>query len=53
MVDVGGAGCQSDSGGLSNSLFGRALENGSLRLPDNRSLPGLPCSSLPYVFVGE
>ena len=54
MVDVGGAGRQSDGGVLSNSLFGRALENGSLRLPDNRSLPGrVPCSSLPYVFVGD
>ena len=53
MVDVGGADRQSDDGVLSNSLFGRALENGSLRLPDSRRLPGLPCSSLPYVFVGD
>ena len=53
MVDVGGAGWQSGGGVLSNSLFGREFENGSLSLPDNRSLPGLPCSSLPYVFLGD
>ena len=53
MIDVGDAGRHSDGGVLSNSNFGRALQNNSLSLPPDRPLPGTSSPAVPYVFVGD
>ena len=37
VIDVGDAGRHSDSGVLSNSLFGKALETNSLSLPSPKA----------------
>ena len=41
LVDIGEAGRHSDGGVLSNSLFGQALEEGSLSIPEPSPLPGI------------
>ena len=53
MVDIGDAGRRSDGGVLSNSAFGRALEDNSLSFPPSDPLPGMPSSQVPYVIVGD
>ena len=53
MVDIGDAGCHSDGGVLSNSAFGRALEDNSLTFPPSGSLPGMTSSQVLYVIVGD
>ena len=53
MIDVGDAGCHSDGGVLSNSNFGRAVQNNSLSLPPDRPLPGTSSPAVPYIFVGD
>ena len=53
LVDVRDAGRHSDSGVLSNSSFGEALEANSLKIPNVRPLPGTSHPSLPYVLVGD
>ena len=53
MIDVGYAGRHSDGGVLSNSNFGRALQDNSLPLPPDRPLPGTSSPAVPYVFVGD
>ena len=40
-MDIGEAGRHSDGGVLSNSLFGQALEEGSLSIPEPSPLPGI------------
>ena len=52
LVDVGDYGRHSDGGVLSNSSFGRALENGSLSIPAAHPLPGAT-QPAPYVIVGD
>ena len=52
LVDVGDCGRHSDGGVLSNSSFGKALEDKSLALPDSHQLPGM-ADKLPYVFIGD
>jgi hypothetical protein len=51
LVDIGSAGRENDSGVLSNSTFGQALESGSLCLPSARALPG-STTEAPLVFFG-
>ena len=46
MVDIGD-GRHSDGGVLSNSAFGRVLEDNSLSFPPSGSLPGIPSSQVP------
>ena len=53
MIDVGDAGRPSDGGVLSNSDFGKALQNNSLPLPSDRPLPGTSSPNVPFVFVGD
>lgn len=54
IIDVGGYGRYSDGGTLANSVFGEALRNGTLDLPDDCVLPGSQhCTSLPHVFVRD
>lgn len=53
VVDVGGFGRTSDGGTLSNSIFGQALRDGTLDLPEDTELPGAAhLGPQPYVFVG-
>lgn len=51
MVDVGAYGRNSDGGVFSRSNFGRALENGSLSLPEPTHLPSV--GLMPHVLVGD
>ena len=53
LVDIGDSGRHSDGGVLSNSEFGKALENGTLSLRSARPLPGTTQPSLPFVIVGD
>ena len=52
LVDLGDAGRHSDGGILSNSEFGRALENDSLSLPEPCPPPG-SMHNLPFVLLGD
>ena len=52
LVDVGSAGRENDSGVLSNSTFGQALESSILCLPSARALRGSTIEA-PFVFVGD
>ena len=52
LVDVGDYGRHSDGGVLSPSNFGKAMENGSLSLPDADILQGTT-TTVSYVFVGD
>lgn len=53
LIDLGGAGRQSDGGTFSSSSFGKALEDGHMILPDPSPLAGTEEPSLPYVMVGD
>ncbi|XP_065193049.1 uncharacterized protein LOC135824248 [Sycon ciliatum] len=51
-VDIGESGRHSDGGVLSNSVFGKALENASLGVPaPDQSVPEL--GEFPYCLVGD
>lgn len=51
-IDVGSKGRFSDSGILNDSVFGKKLKNGGLKLPPEEPLyPG--GVEMPYVFVGD
>lgn len=50
MIDVGAAGCQSDGGSFSESAFGQALADGTLEIPQHRSVFG---TTLPFVLVAD
>ena len=51
LIDVGAYGRNSDGGTFSNSLFGRALDEGSLILPAANYLPNI--GLVPHVLVGD
>ncbi|XP_069680511.1 uncharacterized protein [Periplaneta americana] len=52
VIDVGAEGRNSDGGVFSNSVFGKALKDGSLNIPADEPL--VPHGqSLPFVFVGD
>ena len=54
LVDIGDYGRHSDGGVLNHSVFGQAMENGTLPLPTPETLPGTSTGvSWPYVFVGD
>jgi hypothetical protein len=50
LVDIGSSGSMSDGGVLARSAIGRALETGTLNLPDEKSIGG---HRLPYVIAGD
>uniref|UniRef100_A0A671S3X4 Zgc:194221 n=1 Tax=Sinocyclocheilus anshuiensis TaxID=1608454 RepID=A0A671S3X4_9TELE len=52
VVDVGAYGQSSDGGTLAVSAFGRALCQGSLGIPEDKSLPGAEHLG-PHVFVAD
>ena len=52
LIDIGNAGRHSDGGVLSNSAFGKAMEDGALSLPKAEVIPGIN-AAIPYVFVGD
>ena len=52
LIDVGDAGRHSDGGVLSNSVFGQAMENNELSLPEDSEIDGIS-SPIPYFFVGD
>ena len=53
IVDIGDTGRHSDGGVLANSLFGKALEGGTLAIPPITPLPGDASCPVPYVIVGD
>ncbi|XP_049338723.1 uncharacterized protein LOC125803951 [Astyanax mexicanus] len=54
VVDVGAYGKTSDGGTLANLIFGQALRNGSLDLPEDSLLPGAEhLGPQPHVFVAD
>ena len=52
MIDIGDSGRQSDGGVFAASKLGFAMDNGLLKLPKARMLPGTN-DFFPYVFVGD
>ena len=53
LVDIGDAGRHSDGGVLSNSEFGKALEENRLLIPNGRPLPGTTQPIMPYAIVAD
>ena len=54
VVDVGSYGRTSDGGILSNSIFGQALRDGALCIPEDALLPGTDhLGPQPFVFVAD
>ena len=53
LVDIGNTGHQSDGGVFSNSVFGQALDDGTLSFPKPSPLPGTSSPDFPYVIVGD
>ncbi|XP_049772304.1 uncharacterized protein LOC126157015 [Schistocerca cancellata] len=51
-IDVGSMGGFSDGNIFSNSVLGRKLTDGTLKIPGDKSLPGQQ-NRAPYVFVGD
>jgi len=51
-VDVGAEGRTSDAGVYNNCTLSRALENGTLGVPDSEQLPGTDFNC-PYMLVGD
>ena len=51
-MDLGDVGRHSDGGVFSHSSFGKALEEGSLVLPEPAPLPQTTGPELPFVIVG-
>ncbi|CAH1976549.1 unnamed protein product [Acanthoscelides obtectus] len=52
-VDVGCQGRISDGGVFRNTVLGRKLEENSLMLPKDESLPNYTQTTFPYVFVAD
>lgn len=52
IVDIGGAGRQSDGGTFSNSCFGDKLEKGQFPIPNATNLPRTAVKT-PYVFIAD
>ena len=52
LVDIGDAGRHSDGGVFGNSVFGQAMEAGTLSLPAEERVNGIT-SHIPYFFVGD
>ena len=52
LIDVGQLGRHSDGGVLSNSAFGKALEDDDFLLPSLKTLPG-STELFPHVFAGD
>ncbi|KAK0142795.1 Protein ALP1-like [Merluccius polli] len=54
VVDVGSYGRTSDGGVLANSIFGQALRDGTLGIPEDALLPGADhLGPQPFVFVAD
>ncbi|KAK0138530.1 Protein ALP1-like [Merluccius polli] len=54
VVDVGSYGRTSDGGVLANSIFGQALRDGPLGIPEDALLPGADhLGPQPFVFVAD
>ncbi|XP_013855025.1 putative nuclease HARBI1 [Austrofundulus limnaeus] len=54
IIDVGGYGRTSDGGILANSIFGKALRDGTLNLPPDQHLPGAEDRGpQPHVIVAD
>ena len=53
LVEIGNYGSNNDSGFLSHSDMGRALDDGSINFPDSEHLEGCNLSRLPYFLVGD
>lgn len=53
LVDIGEYGSNNDSGVLSHSQMGKALDKGSMSFPQAEKLSGCPISQLPYFLVGD
>jgi hypothetical protein len=55
LVDVGGSGRNSDGGLFANSNIGKALQQGSLNIPNGAPLPSSPpgSPSLPFVLIAD
>jgi hypothetical protein len=52
MIDVGSFGRSSDGSIFSHSALGKRIENGSLNIPPDNSLPGTDIEA-PFVIVGD
>ncbi len=52
LLDIGDYGRQSDGGVFSNSLFGRAMENNLLSIPESEVMNGQQTAT-PFFFVGD
>ena len=52
MIDVGSFGRSSDGGIFSHSALGKRMENSSLNIPPDSSLPGTNIEA-PFVIVGD
>lgn len=53
LVEIGSSGRNSDGGVFGASAFGKALENGSLKLPMPGPLPNKRGEHCPYVFTAD
>lgn len=51
-VDIGSYGKNSDGGIFATSKLGKALENGTLDIPEDKALPGTDILA-PYVIIGD
>lgn len=51
-VDIGSYGKNSDGGIFASSKLGKALDNGTLNIPENKGLPGTNTAA-PYVIIGD
>ena len=52
LIEIGNYGRHSNGGVFSNSLFGQAMENGTLGIPDPDCI-GEQTQKTPYFFVGD
>uniref|UniRef100_A0A0P4WL05 DDE Tnp4 domain-containing protein n=2 Tax=Scylla TaxID=6760 RepID=A0A0P4WL05_SCYOL len=52
-IDVGAYGKSSDGGIFANSGLGKTLQQGTLSVPGNATLPGTNSTKAPYVMVGD
>lgn len=53
LVEIGSSGRNSDGGVFGESKFGRAIEDGSLKLPSPDPLPNKPTEMCPYLFTAD
>ncbi|KAI5693506.1 hypothetical protein M8J75_000389 [Diaphorina citri] len=52
VVDIGSYGKNSDGGIFASSALGKALNNGTLNIPEDKNLPGINTKA-PYVIIGD